>query len=208
MTAGAEFRRRHVRTDRRSALDVLFRKARTYSKFQDREVRDDVLRKVWELAVLGPTSANTLPMRIVFVKSREAKERLRPACAGKPGEDDGRPGDGDRRNGHAVSRIRSETVSAQREVRGVIQAAGKGRVYQDSHPAKCVVAGRLLHPRGSVLGLDVGPMSGFDNAKVDAEFFPDGRWKSNFLCNMGYGDSGALYPRLPRLSFEEACRIE
>ena len=191
------------------ALDVLFRKARTYSKFQDREVRDDLLRKIWDLAVLGPTSANTLPMRIVFVKSREAKERLKPALA---------PGNLEKTMAAPVTAIVAMDTQFHELVPKLFPHNAKfGEVFKQPGKEEFTKAHILRNASlqggyfilaARALGLDVGPMSGFDNAKVDAEFFPDGRWTSNFLCNMGYGDSAALHPRLPRLSFEEACRIE
>jgi len=191
------------------ALDTLFRKARTYSKFQDREVREDVLRKIWDLAVLGPTSANTLPMRVVFVKSREAKERLKPALA---------PGNLDKTMAAPVTAIIAMDTQFHEHVPRLFphnpkfgelfMQPGKEEFTRNHIMRNASLQGGYFILAARALGLDVGPMSGFDNAKVDAEFFPDGRWKSNFLCNIGYGDGLTLHPRLPRLSFEEACRIE
>jgi len=190
------------------ALDVLFRKARTYSKFQDREVRDDVLRKVWDIAVLGSTSANTLPMRIVFVKTREAKERLKPALF---------PGNLEKTMAAPVTAIIAMDIQFHEFVPRLFphnpqfgelfKQPGKEEFTKSHIMRNASLQGGYFILAARAIGLDVGPMSGFDNAKVDAEFFPDGRWKSNFLCNLGYGDSATLNPRLPRLSFEEACRI-
>src|SRR6266851_1400892 len=133
------------------ALDVLFRKARTHRAWLDRPVPDDLLRRVYELAAEGPTSANCSPMRVYFV--------------GKP-----------------------ELIAATAFRNGSLQGA------------YLILAARAL-------GLDCGGMSGFDNATVDAAFFPDGRVKSNFLCNLGYGDASKLPPRPPRQPFDEACRF-
>jgi 3-hydroxypropanoate dehydrogenase len=190
------------------ALDVIFREARTYSAWLDKPVPDELLRRAYDLAALGPTSANTQPMRIVFVKTPEAKERLRPTL-----------------NEANVAKTMAAPVCAivafDMHFHELIP-----RVFPDRPQYAAVFAGeekqklREIHAlrNGSLaggyfilaargVGLDVGPMSGFDNAKVDAEFFPDGRWKSNFLCNLGYGDPSKLRPRNPRLPFDEACRI-
>jgi 3-hydroxypropanoate dehydrogenase len=190
------------------ALDVLFRNARTYTKWLPREVTDDLLKQVYELAVLGPTSANTLPLRIVFVKSEAAKQRLKPALA---------PGNMDKTMAAPVCAIMAIDSAFHEFVPKLFpQNPGFGEMFKQ--PGKEEFARTHAMRNGTLgagyfilaaraLGLDAGPMSGFDNAKVDAEFFPDGRWKSNFLCNLGYGDSTPLHPRLPRLGFDEACRI-
>ena len=190
------------------ALDILFRNARTHSKFQNREVKDDLLRKIWDLAVLGPTSANTLPMRIVFVKSPEAKQRLKPALA---------PGNLDKTMAAPVTAIIAMDTQFHEFVPrlfphnptfgDVFKQPGKEEFTRSHIMRNASLQGGYFILAARAMGLDAGPMSGFDNAKVDAEFFPDGRWKSNFLCNLGYGDGSALKPRLPRLTFEDACRI-
>lgn len=190
------------------ALDVIFRKARTHSAFQPKPVTDDVLRAVYDLAKFGPTSANTMPMRIVFVKSREAKERLKPALA---------PGNLDKTMAAPVTAIFADDQQFFEHI---------PRLFPPAPGMKDMFAGPANAERAKVhafrnatlqaayfiiaaraMGLDCGPMSGFDNAKVDAEFFPDGRCKSNFLANLGYGEPSALRPRLPRLEFDEACKI-
>jgi 3-hydroxypropanoate dehydrogenase len=191
------------------ALDVLFRKARTYSKWHARQVPDDLLRQVYELAALGPTSANTQPMRIMFLKSPEAKERLKPALA---------PGNVEKTMSAPVCAIVAMDTAFHEFMPQVFpHNPGFGELFKQ--PGKeeftkvhilrnASLQGGYFILAARAFGLDLGPMSGFDNAKVDAEFFPDGRWKSNFLCNVGYGDGSGLQPRLPRLSFEEACRVE
>jgi 3-hydroxypropanoate dehydrogenase len=190
------------------ALDVLFRSARTYSQWLPREVSDDLLRQIFELAILGPTSANTLPLRIVFVKSVGAKQRLRPALS---------PGNVEKTMAAPVCAIMAMDVQFHEFIPKLFpQNPGFAEMFKQ--PGKeeftrihvlrnaTLQAGYFVLA-ARALGLDAGPMSGFDNAKVDAEFFPDGRWTSNFLCNLGYGDPSSLRPRLPRLSFEEACVI-
>jgi 3-hydroxypropanoate dehydrogenase len=190
------------------ALDVLFREARTYSAWLDKPVPDELLRRAYDQAVFGPTSANTQPMRIVFVKSPEAKERLRPALM-------------EANVAKTMAAPVCAIIAFDMQFHELIP-----RVFPDRPQYAAVFAGeeklklRETHAmrNGSLqggyfilaaraLGLDAGPMSGFDNAKLDAEFFPDGRWKSNFLCNLGYGDPSKLRPRAPRLPFEEACKI-
>jgi 3-hydroxypropanoate dehydrogenase len=157
-----------------SALNKLFREARTYTTWQSRPVADQTLRDLYDLLKWAPTSANAAPARFAFLRSKEAKERLRPA--------------------------QLVEVTAQRN---------------------STLQGAYLILAARALSLDCGPMSGFDNAKVDEEFFaagkpcfgcdqeffPEGHVKSNFLCNLGYGDPSTLFPRLPRLPFNEACSL-
>src|SRR5579871_3805802 len=158
------------------ALDSLFRNARTYNTFQNREVRDDVLKKVYELAVLGPTSANTLPMRVVFVKSAEAKQRLKPALA---------PGNADKTMAAPVCAIIAMDSQFHEFVPKLFpHNAGFGEVFKQpgkeefakTHMLRnASLQGAYLIIAARAVGLDVGPMSGFNNAELDAEFFPDGR---------------------------------
>jgi 3-hydroxypropanoate dehydrogenase len=191
------------------ALDVIFRTARTYSAWQPRAVDDDLLRRVYELARLGPTSANTSPMRVVFVKSPAAKERLKPALA---------PGNVEKTMAApATAIIATDTRFYEHIPRlfphnpafaDLFTKPGQEQFTQVHAFRNGTLQGGYFILAARALGLDTGPMSGFDNAKVDAAFFPDGRYRSNFLCNLGYGDPSKLHPRLPRLEFEEACRIE
>jgi 3-hydroxypropanoate dehydrogenase len=190
------------------ALNVLFRDARTHNVWLPKPVPDDLLRQVYDLAALGPTSANTEPMRIVFVKSPEAKARLKPALA---------PGNADKTMAAPVTAIVAHDMRFYEFVpklfphnpkfAELFTAPGKEEFTKTHAFRNGTLGGAYLILAARALGLDAGPMSGFDNAKVDAEFFPDGRWKSNFLCNLGYGDISKVHERLPRLSFEEACRI-
>ncbi|HEY1921810.1 MAG TPA: malonic semialdehyde reductase [Tepidisphaeraceae bacterium] len=190
------------------ALDTLFRKARTYSSFLPAPVSDDLLRAVYDLAKLGPTSANTMPMRVVFVKSPEAKERLKPALEG------GNVGRA------TVAPVTAIIADDQKFYEHMPRLFPQGAGYKDffakpenAERAKihafrnATLQGAYLIIAARALGLDCGPMSGFNQAKVDAEFFPDGRFKSNFLINIGYGDKSKLHPRNPRLEFHESCKI-
>lgn len=190
-----------------SALDSLFLQARTHNGWLDKPVDNALLKQAWNLARMGPTSANCSPMRIVFVKSSEAKTRLQPAL---------------------MEGNRAKTMAAP-----VTAIFGNDSQFYDllpklfphtdarawfAGPGKETLAAATAFRNGTLqaayfmlaaraLGLDCGPMSGFDNALVDREFFPGGRIKSNFICNLGYGDPTGLFPRSPRLDFDEACDI-
>ncbi len=191
------------------SLDVIFRAARTHTAWLPRPVSDDLLRKLFDLAKMGPTSANTSPMRVVFVKSPEAKERLKPALA---------PGNVEKTMAAPVCAIIATDTQFYEyipklfphkpEFANLFTAPGQEEFTWVHAFRNGTLQGAYFIIAARALGLDTGPMSGFDNAKVDAEFFPDGRFKSNFLCNLGYGDPSKLHPRLPRFTFEEACRIE
>ena len=186
-------------------LDLIFRSARTHRAWLDRPVPDDLLRRVYDLARLGPTSANCSPMRLLFVKSREAKERLRPCLS---------PGNVDKTMQAPVTAIVGHALDFYEELPRLFPAAdmranyvGKPELIAATAFRNGSLQGAYLMLAARALGLDCGGMSGFDNSKVDGEFFPDGRVKSNFLCNLGYGDASKLAPRAPRLSFDEVCRI-
>lgn len=188
-----------------AALDLIFRNARTLRAWAPRDVADATLRAVYELMKLGPTSGNCCPARIVFVRSREGKERLQQAL--------------DRGN---VAQTMAAPVTAiiaydlefyeklpllvpHRDARS--DFVGKPELIRSNAMQSGTLQGAYLIIAARALGLDCGPMGGFDNSKVDAEFFPEGAVKSNFLCNLGYGDRSNLHPRAPRLAFEDACRI-
>jgi 3-hydroxypropanoate dehydrogenase len=190
-----------------AALNTLFDEARSHNAWLERPVEDSVLKRLYELARMAPTSANTQPLRLVFVKSPEAKQRLKPALAA---------GNVDKTMSAPVTAIVAydtqfhehlPRLSPQRDFKSMFAAMppeGRERAaFMNSS-----LQGGYLILAARALGLDCGPMGGFDSAKVDAEFFPNGPWKSNFLLNLGYGDPAKLYPRNPRLDFEEACRIE
>jgi 3-hydroxypropanoate dehydrogenase len=191
------------------SLDVIFRAARTQSAWLARPVDDELLRRLYDLARLGPTSANTSPMRVVFVKSPEAKERLEPALA---------PGNVEKTMAAPVCAIIATDSRFYEHIPRLFPhnpkfsehftSPGKEEFTRTHAFRNATLQGAYFIVAARAVGLDAGPMSGFDNAKVDAEFFPDGRYQSNFLCNLGYGDPSKLRPRLPRFEFDEVCRIE
>ncbi len=186
-------------------LDLIFRKARTHRAWLDRPVPDALLRQVYELACLGPTSANCSPMRLLFVTTREAKERLRPCLS---------PGNVDKTMQAPVTAIVGHALEFYEQLPRLFPTAdmranyvGKPELIAATAFRNGSLQGAYLMLAARALGLDCGGMSGFDNAKVDAEFFPDSRVRSNFLCNLGYGDAAKVAPRAPRLPFDEVCRF-
>lgn len=190
------------------ALDVIFRQARTHVAWLPKPVDDDLLRRIYDLAKMGPTSANTMPMRVVFVKTPEAKERLKPALmAGNVEKTMAAPVcaivASDSRFYEHIPRLFPQNPGFA----NMFTAPGKEEFTRSHAFRNGTLQGAYLIIAARTLGLDTGPMSGFDNAKVDAEFFPDGRCQSNFLINLGYGDPSKLHPRNPRLEFDEACKI-
>lgn len=189
------------------ALDQVFRAARTFNKFSPEPVANETLRALYDLCKWGPTSANAQPMRVVFVKSESAKARLRDTLM---------PGNLDKTMAAPVTAIiASDTrfydhlptqfphLPQAREMFADNAALAQETAFRNSslQGAYLIVAARML-------GLDVGPMSGFDAARLNASFFGDGRWQANFLVNLGYGDPSANFPRSPRLDFDQAARIE
>ena len=191
------------------ALDLIFRDAHTPQGFLDDPVTDDKLRQVYELMKWGPTTLNSQPGRLVFVRSKAAKEKLAPALSA---------GNLDKTMKAQVTAIIAYDSRFYENLPKTFPNNPKAKDNFAGEDKKAMVD-RVALRNGSLqgayfiiaaraLGLDCGPMSGFDNAKVDAAFFPDGRWKSNFLVNVGKGDPGKIFPRNPRLSFDEACRIE
>ena len=187
------------------ALDRLFRTARTYNSFLDRPVSDDMLREVYDLARWAPTSANSNPARFVFVRSRETKAKHAPALSA---------GNHDKTMAAPVTAIVAYDLEFHEHLPKLFSHVDARSWFVGKHEHILTTAFRNSTLQGGyfmlaarALGLDVGGMSGFDNAKVDAAFFPDGKWRSNFLINIGYGDATKLLPRHPRLTFEEACRI-
>ena len=186
--------------------DLIFRNARSHSYWLDQPVDDALLRQVYELTKMGPTSANMCPLRIMFVKSREAKERLKPALdAGNVRKTMTAP----------VTAILGMDVHFYEKLPELFPHADARAWFKDL-PEQVLesIALRNSSLQGAYfmlaarsLGLDCGPMSGFNNAKVDAEFFAGTTVKSNFLCALGYGDASKLHPRSPRLTFEEACQV-
>ena len=188
-----------------SSLAQLFVDARTYNGFGEAPVSNDLLRKIYELARMGPTAANTVPLRIAFVVSKEAKERLRPALDA---------GNVDKTMKAPVTAILAyDSMFHEHTPRLFPNNAGaKGWFADDTvreNVAKLnssIQIGYFLLAARS-LGLDCGPMGGFSRPKVDEAFFANSTWRSSVLCNLGEGDEASIFPRNPRLSFEEACKV-
>jgi 3-hydroxypropanoate dehydrogenase len=192
-----------------AALDTLFRTARTFSAAPDtwlpKPVGEDLLRQVWDLAKMGPTSANCLPARVLFVTSPAGKDRLVPLM------DEGNQRK--TREAPATAIIGMDLAFPDKlpvlfpHTDAKSWFEGKPDHIRTTAMRNSSLQGAYLILAARALGLDCGPMSGFDNAKVDAEFFPGTQIKSNFIVNLGYGNRATLHPRSPRLSFDEACRI-
>jgi 3-hydroxypropanoate dehydrogenase len=189
-----------------ASLDLIFRTARTHTHWQDKPVEDAVLREAYELAKLGPTSANMCPMRITFVKSKAAKEKLKPSLA---------EGNVEKTMLAPATAIIAMDVHFFEQLPKLYPHADAKSWFKDL-PENVLeyvalrngsLQGAYFMLAARAVGLDCGPMSGFDNAKVDAAFFAGTTIKSNFLCNLGYGERSKLHPRSPRLSFDEACKI-
>lgn len=190
-------------------LDLLFRTARTFSTqpgtWQDKPVEEALLRRVWDLAKMGPTSANCLPARIVFVTTAEGKARLAPAMD-----------EGNRQKtveAPATAIIGMDLAFADKlpylfpHTDAKAWFEGNDALIRTTAMRNSSLQGAYLILAARALGLDCGPMSGFDTAKVDAAFFAGTSIHTNFIVNLGYGNRATLKPRNPRLSFDEACRI-
>ena len=188
------------------AIDLLFRQARTQNGWLPTPVTDDQLRALYDIVKVGPTSTNSSPARFVFLRTPEAKARLLPALT---------PGNVDTSRQAPVTAIIGFDPRFYEFFGKLFGHRPEMRtMYESNQPFAQTVAFRNGTLQGAyfmiaarMIGLDVGGMSGFDNAKVDAEFFPDGRVKSNFLCNVGYGDPAKVMQKLPRLDFDEACTL-
>jgi 3-hydroxypropanoate dehydrogenase len=202
------------------AQDVLFRDARSFGSWLDRPVTDETLRQVYDLVKWAPTSANTMPARFLFLRSAQSKERLRPALSS---------GNVQKTMTAPVTVIIAYDLKFYDKLPKLFpHNPGLRNLFADNPDLVTMTARRNSSLQGAyfilaarALGLDCGPMSGFDNAKVDEaffgvgrecdgcdqEFFPEGHVRSNFLCNVGYGDRSKLFPRSPRLAFEEACSL-
>jgi 3-hydroxypropanoate dehydrogenase len=188
-----------------ACLDTLFRNARTYYHWLDQPVSDDELRTVFDLLKWGPTSANSSPARFLFVRSKDAKERLRPALSA---------GNVEKTMAAPVTAIVAHDPRFYEELPRLYPPADARSWFANNEELAATTAFRNGTLQGAYLimacraaGLDCGPMSGFDNARVDAEFLVAMGWKSNFLINIGHGDRSHDYPRSPRFTFDEACRL-
>lgn len=189
-----------------AALDQLFFKARTYNAWSAMPVSEATLRELWDIARMGPTSANCSPSRIVFLVTPAAKEKLKPALI---------PTNVEKTMAAPVTAIVGFDLEFHEHLPKLFPHADARAWFAGNQPLIETTAfrngtlqGAYLILAARALGLDCGPMSGFDNAMVDRLFFPEGKVKSNFLCNLGHGETKNLFPRSPRFAFEEACRIE
>ncbi|HXM08947.1 MAG TPA: malonic semialdehyde reductase [Terriglobales bacterium] len=187
------------------ALNQLFRQARTHNAWLPKRVPVEALREAYELARWGPTSANSSPARFVFLESEAAKARLLPALA---------PLNVEKTKVAPVTVIvawdtefyeKLPKLLPQKDMRSYF--AGNQALADETAFRNSSLQGGYFILAARAMGLDCGPMSGFDKARVNAEFFPDGKWEVNFLCNLGYGDHSQLFPRNPRLEFDEACKV-
>ena len=188
-----------------AAVAQIFTEARTHNVFLDAPVSDELLKKAVEIAKMGPTSANQSPMRVLFLRSPEAKERLRPALT---------PGNLDKTMAAPVVAItaydekffdHAPFLMPHVDVRPWFSGNPEFAARTAFQNGTLQVAYLLIALRA--VGLDTGPMTGFDNAKVDAEFFPEGHVKSNVLINIGHGDASKLFPRSPRFAFDQIAKI-
>ena len=189
-----------------ATLDLLFNTARTRNGWLDKQLENGLLQEIWNLTRMGPTSANCSPARIVFVTSTQAKEKLRPALLGEN-----------------VAKTMTAPASAiigydmefyERLPKLFPHTDAKAWFVGDEELIfstafrNSTLQGAYFMMAARALGLDCGPISGFDNAMVDAAFFANSAIKSNFICSIGYGNDENLHPRSPRLEFAEACRID
>ena len=189
-----------------AAADLLFREARTHSYWTDRPVAEETLIAAYDLAKFGATSANCSPMRIVFVQSPEAKEKLKPALAA---------GNVDKTMSAPVCAIIAHDLEFYEQLPKLFPHTdarawfvGNDALIETTAFRNGSLQAAYFMIAARAQGLDCGPMSGFDKAKVDDLFFPGATWRSNFLCNLGYGDASKLHARSPRMPFEDACRID
>ncbi len=187
------------------SLDIIFREAHTHSAWLDKPVSDELLHELYDLMKWAPTSANSSPARIVFVRSAEAKQRLLPLMS---------EGNQEKTRTAPVTAIIAHDLEFYEKLPKLYPPADARSWFAGNQVAIDTTAfrngtlqGAYLLIAARALGLDAGPMSGFDNAKVDAEFFPGGKVRSNFIINLGYADHTKMYPRNPRLSFDEAAQI-
>ena len=190
----------------KDVLDQLFLEARSHNTWLPQDVPDSALREIVDLMNMGPTSANCEPARIVFIKSAEAKQRLAPHLSeGNRAKTLDAPVCAiigyDLHFYEHLSRLFPHNQTARSWFEGKVEVATMTAVRNGT------LQGAYFMLAARALGLDTGPMSGFDNAGVDRDFFPDGRVKSNFLCSVGYGDATGLFGRSPRFAFDEMAKI-
>jgi 3-hydroxypropanoate dehydrogenase len=187
------------------ALNTIFLQARTHNGWLDEPVTDETLHRLHDLMKWGPTSANCSPARIAFVKSADAKQKLLECVM---------PGNVEKTKAAPVTAIVAYDLEFYEKLPKLLPHmdarswfAGNQPLIESTAFRNGTLQGAYLIVAARSLGLDCGPMSGFDNAKVDSLFFEGTSWKSNFLVNLGYGDAAKLFPRSPRLEFDEACKL-
>ncbi len=187
-------------------LDQLFHNGRTHNSWRGEAVAVETLKQAWDLARMGPTSANCQPLRVIFVRSASAKEKLRPALM---------PGNVDKTMAAPVTAILAQDLAFYDKLPTLFPNAdarswfaGNEALIQSTAFRNATLQAGYFILALRAIGLDCGPMSGFDTAMVDATFLAGTGWRSNFLLNIGHGDPDGLYPRGPRLDFAEACRVE
>jgi nitroreductase len=188
-----------------TALDQLFFKARSANGFIDKPVPPALLQEVYDIARMGPTSMNTQPARYVFLTTPQAKARLLPAMS---------PGNVEKTRSAPVTVVVATDTRFYEHMPQIWHGEGARESFAADHAGaqpgalrNCTLSAAYFIIAARALGLDCGPMGGFDPARVNAEFFPDGRYQVNFIINLGYGDSSKLFPRNGRLSFEQACEV-
>jgi 3-hydroxypropanoate dehydrogenase len=187
-----------------AGFDLLFRRARTHNKFTDQPVTDDELRALYDILKMGPTSANCSPARFLFLRTQEAKQKLAPALSS---------GNLEKTMTAPVTVIVAYDPKFYEHLPKLFPHNQDARSWFTSNDSLAATTafrngtlqGAYLIMAARAVGLDTGAMSGFDNAIVDEAFLADRGWRSNFLCNLGHGDPAALFPRSPRLDFDEAC---
>jgi 3-hydroxypropanoate dehydrogenase len=188
-----------------SALSAIFHEARTHNAWTDQPVTDADLHAIFDLLKWGPTSANCSPARFVFLRSAEAKEKLKPALSA---------GNSAKTMAAPVTAIIAYDPKFYDHLPKLFPHAdarawfaGSEALAEETAFRNSTLQGGYFIIAARAMGIDTGPMSGFDKAKVDAAFFADSGWKSNFLCNLGHGDPAGLFGRSPRFEFAEACQI-
>ena len=188
-----------------AGLNLLFRDARTHSKWQAEPVADEIVKEIFDLMKMAPTSANCSPARFVFVTSEVGKEKLKPALSA---------GNLEQTMTAPVTAIIAHDMEFYEHLPKLYPPAdakswftGNDTLITETAFRNGTLQGAYMMMAVRALGLDCGAMSGFDEGKLNAAFFPDGRFKVNFLCNIGHGDDEKVYPRTPRFHFDDVCQM-
>ena len=198
--------KKDIQTAEPATLRLLLTEARTINTWTNQEVSVETLKEIYEIMKMGPTSANSCPARLIFLKSSDAKERLRKAL---------KPNNIDKTMNAPITTIIGYDIDFWKHAEKTFpQNPATQQAFKNNPSGSQIAAFRNGSLQGAyfiiacrALGLDCGPMSGFDNALVDEEFFAGTTFRSNFLCNLGYGDESGTFKRLPRHEFDEVCKI-